>query len=62
MKLRTGEALTYSELQSYCDLVGISLSPFEVHAIMAMDKEANAVISEIISDQSVEVEDSDGGA
>lgn len=56
MKLRTGEALTYTELQAYCDLNRISLSPLEISAIMAMDKEANSVISEIVAQGSSEVD------
>lgn len=51
MKLRTGEHLTYTELQAYCELTGVLLSPLEISAIMALDNEANSVITEIIADK-----------
>lgn len=56
MKLRTGESLTYMELQAYCSLTGVVLSPLEINAIMSLDKEANSVITEILADKP-EVED-----
>jgi len=46
------------ELQAYCNLNRISLSPLEISAIMALDKEANSVISEILADSTEVV---DGG-
>lgn len=50
LKLRTGDTLTYLEIQAYCNLQGIVLSPMEIDAIMELDKVANSVIGEIMKE------------
>jgi hypothetical protein len=42
----SGEKITYSDLISYGQARGSSLEPFEVEAVMAMDKEYQAFVAE----------------
>ena len=47
-ELVSGEKLSYSEIVSYGQARGSALEPFEVEAIMAMDKEYQAFVAEKI--------------
>lgn len=50
LKLRTGESLTYLEMQAYCSMTGVFLSPLEIDAIMHLDKVANSVIDAVLKE------------
>lgn len=56
LKLRTGESLTYLEMQAYCSMTSVFLSPLEIDAIMRLDKVANSVIDAVLKEG-----DNDGG-
>ncbi|AWH90828.1 hypothetical protein [Salmonella phage PMBT28] len=38
LSLFTGQPLTFSEIKAYCELMQVSLRPFEVEALITLDR------------------------